>query len=78
LGGWRPCPGPWAEGAWEQQATLHRVTREIDRGEIVATRSYRLDPRLSYRRNEDRAYEAGMELLLEVLAHCEGEASKKV
>lgn len=53
---------------FEQVATMHRVTTRIDEGEIIATRPYRLDPKSSYRANEDRAYEAGIELIASRLA----------
>jgi hypothetical protein len=51
------------EGAYEQAATLHRITKRIDEGEILDTEAYRLDPSRSYRENEDHAYEAGARLL---------------
>ena len=53
--------------AWEQEATLHRVQASIDCGEVLRTVGYRLDPRLPYGQNEDLAYEAGIQLLLEEL-----------
>lgn len=46
-----------------QNATLHVVTDEIDKGEIIETVGYNLDPKLSYRSNEDIAYDAGIKLL---------------
>lgn len=52
-----------ADGAFEQTATLHRVTESIDAGEVLETEPYRLDPRLSYRANEAIAYAAGIRLL---------------
>jgi methionyl-tRNA formyltransferase len=52
-----------ADKAYEQHATLHRVTARIDEGEVLAVEPYRLDARLSYRRNEEIAYEAGIRLL---------------
>lgn len=51
------------DGALDQDATLHRITTRIDEGEVLDTEPYRLDSRLSYRENEDRAYEAGLVLL---------------
>jgi methionyl-tRNA formyltransferase len=53
--------------AWDQEATLHRVEASIDAGEVLQTVRYRLDPRRSYGQNEDLAYEAGIQLLLEEL-----------
>jgi len=55
------------ERAFEQAATLHRVTQEIDSGEIIALEPYRLDPRRAYGANEDIAYEAGIRLLSRML-----------
>jgi len=52
---------------WDQEATLHRVAASIDGGEVLRTVKYRLDPRRSYGQNEDLAYEAGIQLLLEEL-----------
>ena len=54
--------------AYDQEATLHRVTTRIDEGEVLATQAYQLDGALSYRKNEDAAYEAGMRLLLNQLS----------
>ncbi len=54
--------------AYEQFATLHRVTEAIDRGEVVRQIPYRLSPTLSYRENEDLAYETGIQLLLDELS----------
>jgi methionyl-tRNA formyltransferase len=51
------------DGAYDQQATLHRVNEKIDAGEVLDTEPYRLDPELSYSANEAIAYAAGMELL---------------
>lgn len=50
-------------GAYDQCATLHQVTQAIDRGEVLMTRAYQLDPAKSYRVNEDVAYRAGLALL---------------
>ena len=55
------------DGAYNQFATLHKVTESIDKGEIVATEAYKLDPKLNYKRNEDIAYDAGIRLLLKHL-----------
>lgn len=52
-----------ADGAYDQQATLHRVNEKIDAGEVLDTEPYRLDPDLSYGANEAIAYGAGMKLL---------------
>jgi len=52
---------------WEQEATLHRVEASIDHGEVLRTVGYRLDPRWSYGQNEDWAYDAGIQLLLDEL-----------
>jgi hypothetical protein len=57
-----------AAEAFDQLATLHRVTERIDEGEVLRTRPYRLDPAAPYWKNEDAAYAAGVALLLETLA----------
>lgn len=49
---------------YNQQATLHHVTSRIDEGEVLEQVPYRLDPRLSYRANEEVAYGTGMALLV--------------
>ncbi len=55
------------DGAFDQVATLHRVTSSIDEGEELATEPYRLDPRQSYFRNEQAAYAAGIALAVRLL-----------
>jgi methionyl-tRNA formyltransferase len=55
-----------AAAAYDQEATLHRVTERIDDGEILDTEPFILGPNLSYRENEDIAYEAGIRLALRV------------
>lgn len=54
------------DGAYQQEATLHRVTTRIDDGEVLATMPYRLDPKSSYYANEEAAYEAGIALVMEL------------
>lgn len=66
-GGVAAIPRALRDAAYNQNATLHRVTERIDDGEILKTRAYVLDPRATYRRNEDAAYEAGMKLLIDYL-----------
>jgi folate-dependent phosphoribosylglycinamide formyltransferase PurN len=66
-GGLGAIPRALKDRAYEQKATLHRVTQSIDRGDIVATKPYLLDPTLPYRLNEDIAYNAGIELLINQL-----------
>jgi methionyl-tRNA formyltransferase len=56
-----------------QKATLHRVTRSIDEGEILREKPYVLRPELPYWRNELIAYRAGAELLAEVLRGLQGD-----
>jgi methionyl-tRNA formyltransferase len=53
--------------AYEQEATLHRVVERIDEGEVIATLPYNLDKALTYRQNEEIAYDAGIRLLLDQL-----------
>lgn len=55
------------DGALDQEAVLHRVTRAIDEGEVLDGEPYRLDASASYRRNEDVAYDAGGRLLARTL-----------
>lgn len=55
------------EHAYQQCATLHRVTETIDGGVVFDTEAYELDPTCSYCVNEDRAYAAGHRLLLRTL-----------
>lgn len=55
------------DGAYDQVATLHRVTSSIDEGEEIATEPYRLDPNQSYFRNEEIAYTAGIALAVRLL-----------
>lgn len=50
------------EGAYRQRATLHRVTGEVDRGEVLAEEPYELRPDRSYYWNEQMAYAAGTRL----------------
>lgn len=54
-------------GAYDQCATLHRVTERIDSGEVIALEPYQLDPGKNYGSNEDIAYDAGIRLLSRVL-----------
>lgn len=61
-----------SDGAYDQAATLHRITTRIDEGEVIAQRAYRLDPAVSYAKNEEIAYQAGIELLV---SHLERETS---
>jgi len=64
-GGIGAIPKALRDGAFAQSATLHRVTETIDGGKVIATVPYELNPRMSYRDNEDRAYRAGMSLILD-------------
>lgn len=52
---------------WEQYACLHKIDEGIDTGEVIARKSYSLDPNLSYKKNEDIAYMAGVDLAIEFL-----------
>lgn len=57
------------DGAFQQAATLHLVTKRIDEGEVVAVEPYTLDPARSYGANEAAAYDAGRKLLIAALTH---------
>jgi len=54
----------YEDRAFDQVATLHRVVEKIDAGEIIETRHYKMRHDLPYRKNEEIAYEAGMDLLI--------------
>jgi methionyl-tRNA formyltransferase len=49
---------------FSQEATLHQVTEKIDSGNVIAVNPYLLEKDRSYAWNEDRAYNAGIELIL--------------
>ncbi len=70
------------DGALDQAATMHRVEEKIDAGEVMDTESFSLEPRRSYFRNEEAAYEAGTRLLARALGaplrDDEGPVSAKV
>jgi methionyl-tRNA formyltransferase len=53
--------------AWEQYACLHRIDEGIDTGQILMRRQYFLSSDFSYKKNEDIAYTAGVELAMEYL-----------
>ena len=53
---------------FNQNATLHRVTNRIDEGEVLRELKYQMISTNSYRKNEDIAYKAGFDLLIDVLA----------
>jgi folate-dependent phosphoribosylglycinamide formyltransferase PurN len=55
------------KGAFEQSASLHVVTEEIDRGEVLDEERYVLIPGLGYCANERIAYEAATNLLIRTL-----------
>jgi methionyl-tRNA formyltransferase len=63
-GGLGAIPRALQDGAFNQVATLHRIVQRIDEGKILETETYQLNPCLSYRKNEDIAYHAGIRLLL--------------
>jgi hypothetical protein len=48
--------------SYEQEATLHIITERIDEGEVVAVEPYSLEKKLSYSKNENIAYDAGIKL----------------
>jgi len=53
------------EGSLDQMAVMHKVTDRVDKGEIIATKRYRLNPKLSFKKNENTAYQAGIDLIIE-------------
>ena len=48
--------------AYNQEATLHIITERIDEGEVITVEPYKLQESLSYRENENIAYDAGIKL----------------
>ena len=59
----------YKEKAFRQVATLHKVEKEIDRGEVIATKDYLLDESLTYLECENIAYNTGIELFLNYINH---------
>lgn len=53
---------------YKQAASLHTVVAAIDAGKVWHEVPYELKPDLSYAKNEMIAYQAGTELLIEVLS----------
>ncbi|MEM9357544.1 MAG: hypothetical protein AAGB04_15155, partial [Pseudomonadota bacterium] len=51
------------DGELHQHATLHRVTSEIDKGEIISQLPFELDTGRSYMWNENTAYRAGISMI---------------
>lgn len=51
----------------DQEATLHHVAKKIDAGRIIAVKQYQLSPGLSYQENENIAYNAGIDLVIEFM-----------
>jgi len=55
------------DGAYDQYASLHVVTAQIDKGEVIDKVSYRLNPHFSYCQNEAVAYRAAQQLFLKTI-----------
>lgn len=53
--------------AYNQNASLHVVTKRIDDGEVIDCIAYTLSPTLSYCQNENVAYKAAQQLFLETI-----------
>jgi hypothetical protein len=53
--------------AWNQYACLHKIDEGIDTGEVMVKKGYSLNSNLSYKKNEDIAYMAGVHLAIEFL-----------
>lgn len=53
--------------AYDQFASLHTVTTNIDRGEVIDREPFTLNPQKSYFKNEGIAYDAAISLLLRSL-----------
>ncbi len=67
FGGLNSIARALAAQEYRQEATVHRVTEQIDRGEVLMTKPYTLDPDGSYCSNEASAYGAGLDLLERLL-----------
>ena len=52
---------------FDQEATLHHVAAKIDAGKIIATLPYQLSSSFSFRENENIAYNAGIDLVIEFM-----------
>jgi len=55
------------DGAYEQHASLHVVTSQIDKGEVIDRIKYQLSPGFTYCQNEGVAYRAAQKLLLKTI-----------
>lgn len=53
--------------AFNQYACLHKIDEGIDTGEVIVKKKYLLNPKLSYKCNEDIAYMAGVNLAISFL-----------
>ena len=53
--------------AYYQNACIHRVTTSIDEGEVLKRKPYKLSGKKSYLKNENIAYNTGIELLLKMI-----------
>ncbi len=52
---------------FDQEATLHHVAAKIDAGKVIATQPYQLNDRFSFGENENIAYDAGIDLIIEFM-----------
>jgi len=53
--------------SFEQEATLHEVSKKIDEGKVIDTEKFSLNPNASYCKNETIAYNAGIKLLKRIV-----------
>ena len=53
--------------SFEQEATLHKVSKKIDEGKVIDTEKFSLNPDASYCKNETIAYNAGIRLLKRIV-----------
>lgn len=67
-GGLASLPRAMRGKAYEQNACLHEMVPEIDGGEVYAREPYKLNPGLSYRENEDHAFDSGLTLLSKIVS----------
>lgn len=67
-GGLAALPRALRAKAYEQHACLHKMVSKIDGGEVYARVPYTLEPRQSYRENEDHAFDVGLILLNKIIS----------
>jgi hypothetical protein len=67
-GGLASLPRALNAKAYDQHACLHEMVLEIDGGDVLHRQFYRMDPKRTYRENEDVGFDAGLTLLRRVVS----------